>query len=89
MAVGAGQGDVLEIVAKRALILIACGTTLGLGAAVVAGQLLGKVLYGVEPSSPFTYATVFAAILGIAAIACWVPARRAIRIDPLRALRQE
>jgi predicted permease len=89
MAVGASQGDVLGIVAKRAVILIACGTTLGLGAAVVAGQLLGKVLYGVEPSSPFTYATVFAAILGIAAVACWVPARRAIRIDPLRALRQE
>jgi predicted permease len=89
MAIGAGQSQVLNIVARRALLLIGCGTALGLGGALVAGRLLGQVLYGVEPSDPSTFAAVFIAVLAIAAVACWIPARRAIRIDPLTALRQE
>jgi len=89
MAIGAGQGQVLRSVGRRAMILVACGTAIGLGAALLAGRLLGQILYGVEPTDPATFATVFLSILGIAAVASWIPARRAIRIDPLSALRQE
>jgi hypothetical protein len=86
---GAGRGQVLEIVARRALILTGSGTVIGLCAALGAGRLLGQVLYGVEPADPFTFMTVFLMMLAIALLACWVPARRAIRINPVMALRQE
>jgi predicted permease len=89
MAIGADQGQVLRVVARRALVLIGCGTVLGLGSALLAGRLLGQLLYGIEPTDPATFATVFLMILGISGLACWVPARRAIQVDPLTALRQE
>jgi len=89
MAIGAGQTQVLEMVARRGAILIGSGAAIGLAAALAAGRLLGQILYGVEPTDPATFAEVSLAILVIAALACWIPARRAIRIDPLAALRQE
>ncbi len=89
MAIGADQGQVLGAIARRALALIGCGTVLGLGSALPAGRLLGQLLYGIEPTDPATFATVFLMILGISGLACWIPARRAIRVDPLTALRQE
>jgi ABC-type antimicrobial peptide transport system permease subunit len=89
MAIGASQSQVLGLIARRAAILIGSGTILGLGAALAAGRLLGQILYGVEPTDPFTYATVFLMMLSIALLACWIPARRAIRIDPMTSLRQE
>ena len=89
MAIGASQGQVLAIVARRALLLIGSGTVIGLGTALAAGRLLGQILYGVEPTDPFTFATVFVLMLAIASLACWIPARRAIRINPVTALRQE
>jgi ABC-type antimicrobial peptide transport system permease subunit len=89
MAVGAGHGQVLELVARRALVLIGCGTAIGLGSALLAGRVLGQLLYGVESTDGATFGTVFLMILLISALACWIPARRAIRVDPLTALRQE
>jgi predicted permease len=89
MAIGADQGQVLRVIARRALALTGCGTVLGFGSALLAGRLLGQLLYGIEPTDPATFATVFLMILGISGLACWIPARRAIRVDPLTALRQE
>ena len=89
MAIGASQGSVLGLIAKRAAILIGSGTILGLGAALLLGRLLAQILYGVEPTDPVTYGLVFLMMLLIAAVACWFPARRAIRIDPVTSLRQE
>ncbi|MGA2588481.1 MAG: ABC transporter permease [Bryobacteraceae bacterium] len=89
IAIGASQRQVLGIVARRALVLIGSGTVLGLAAALAAGRLLEKILYGVEPTDPVTFATVLVLMVTIAALACWIPARRAIRINPVTALRQE
>jgi predicted permease len=89
MAIGADQGQVLRVVARRALTLIGCGTVLGLGSAFLAGRLLGQLLYGIEPTDPGTFVTVFLLILGISCLACWIPARRAVQVDPLAALRQD
>ncbi|HME05783.1 MAG TPA: FtsX-like permease family protein, partial [Bryobacteraceae bacterium] len=89
MAIGATQAQVLKSVARSAATLIGAGLVLGLGMALGAGRLLERILYGVKPSDPVTFAIVFAIMLGVGAIATFVPARRATRIDPMQALRQE
>ena len=89
MAIGASQGQVLAIVARRAVLLIGSGTIAGLGVALAAGRFLEQILYGVQPTDPLTLAIVLLLLLAIAALACWIPARRAIRINPVTALRQE
>jgi predicted permease len=89
MAIGASQGNVLGMIARRAAILIGTGTIVGLGAALLLGRLLSQILYGVEPTDPLTYVIVFSMMASIALLACWIPARRAIRINPINSLRQE
>jgi len=89
MAIGATQAQVLGSVARGASILIGTGLVLGLGMALFAGGLFERILYGVTPSDPVTFAIVFAIMLGVGAAATLVPARRATRIDPMQALRQE
>jgi predicted permease len=89
MAIGATQAQVLASVARSAAILIGTGLVLGLGMALGAGQFLGRILYGVKPSDPLSFAIVFALMLAIGAAATFIPARRATRIDPTQALRQE
>jgi predicted permease len=89
MAIGATQAQVLASVARSACILIGTGLVLGLGMALGAGRLLERILYGVTPSDPVTFAIVFAIMLGVGAAATFIPARRATRIDPMQALRQE
>ena len=78
-----------QFFARRAVLLIGSGTLVGLAVALAAGRLLEQILYGVEPTDPLTLAIVFVMMLAIAALACWIPARRAIRINPVTALRQE
>ncbi len=89
MAIGAGQPQVLGLVLRHAFVLIGSGTVIGLAAALVVGRLLGQILYGIQPTDPLTFAIVLALMLAVATLACWVPARRAILVDPMRALRQE
>jgi len=89
MAIGADWSEIIAIVGRRAAILVGGGTAIGLAMALLGGQLLGTMLYGIEPTDPLTFATVFAVIVAIGSAACWIPARRAVRIDPVVALRQE
>jgi len=89
MAIGATQAQVLSSVARRAATLIGAGLVVGLGVAFIAGRLLERILYGVTPSDPITFAIVFALMLSIGAAATFLPARRAARIDPMQALRTE
>ena len=89
MAIGATPAQVLASVARSAAMLIGTGLVLGLAMALLAGGLLGRILYGVKPSDPVTFAVVFAIMLGVGAAATFMPARRATRIDPMQALRLE
>ena len=89
MALGASSGHILRLVLGQSLTLAGIGLALGFAGAIAATRLLTSMLFEVTPTDPFTYAIV-ALLLGIVAlVASYVPARRAINIDPLLALRQE
>ena len=89
LALGADRRDILSMVVARGMKLAAIGVVLGLAAAVAASRVLATMLYGVRPTDPPTYVAVALALALIAFIACYVPARRAMRVDPLVALRAE
>jgi predicted permease len=89
MALGASPGDVSRLVLREGMLLAGAGVALGLAGAIAATRLLTSVLFEVKPSDPATYAAV-AILLGTVALAAsYFPARRAARLDPLVALRQE
>ncbi|HKB12567.1 MAG TPA: FtsX-like permease family protein, partial [Vicinamibacterales bacterium] len=89
MALGATSGDVNRLVVMQGLRPALVGVVLGLGGAVIAGRLLRSLLFGITPLDPFTFAAVPPALLAIAALACYVPATRAARLNPTLALRTE
>lgn len=89
MALGAGPGEIARDVVRRAGTLAAAGCAAGLGIAAVAGRGIASLLYGVSPTEPAVYASVAMALLVVALLAAWIPARRAAAIDPLIALRAE
>ena len=89
VALGAKTRDVLAMFVGRGLRLATIGVLLGLVAAVVLTRLMQSVLYGVTPTDPLTFASVGVGLLAVAAVASWVPARRAARVDPMVALRAE
>jgi ABC-type antimicrobial peptide transport system permease subunit len=89
MALGAGRGSVLALVVRQGLILAVVGIGIGICGALSLTRTLGSLLYGVTPTDPFTFATATLVLLGVAALACWLPARQATRIDPMLALRQD
>jgi putative ABC transport system permease protein len=89
IAVGAQRIDVTRNVLGQGLVWVAGGLVLGLVGALASSQLLSVILYGVAASDPSTYLAVFGTLAGLAALACVVPLRRALRLDPIAALRQE
>jgi predicted permease len=89
MALGAAPAQVLRVVLMRTSVLLAIGTVLGLAMSYASGQFFGQILYGVSAHDPLTYASAVALMAAVAFVACLVPARRAIKVDPLTALRTE
>jgi putative ABC transport system permease protein len=89
VAVGAGRADVLRLILGYGTRLALWGTGLGLAAALVFTRLLSSLLFAVSPSDPVTFAGVSLALVAIALLACYVPARRAMQVDPVVALRNE
>jgi putative ABC transport system permease protein len=89
MALGASRSDVLGLVLRQGLVYVALGLALGLAGAFAATRLLASFLFEVKPADPATYAAVAALLAAAALAATYVPARRATRVDPLTALRQE
>jgi len=89
VALGAGQRNVVGLVVGRAMRLSAVGLVIGLGAALLAGQLLRAQLFGISPRDPLTFASIALLLGAVALVASWIPARRAARVDPIVALRSE
>ena len=89
MALGARPSDVLRLVVGQGLGLVAAGLLLGIAGAWMLSKLLSSALYDVSPSDPATFGAVAAVLAASALVACWLPARRATRIDPMAALRCE
>ncbi len=89
MALGAGPRDVVRPILGEALLLALTGVAVGLPVALLTGRLINSQLYGVASYDPLTLAAVVAALVVVALMAAWLPARRAARIDPMVALRHE
>jgi putative ABC transport system permease protein len=89
LALGAGRSDVLRLVMRQGLGLAVTGAAVGLAGALIVSHLIAGLLYGVRPNDPATFAGVALLLMGVALVACYVPARRAMRVDPLTALRYE
>jgi len=89
VALGASKGDVLGLVMRRGLKLAGIGLGCGIAGALGLTHLLGKLLYEIKPTDPLTFAAVSLLLLMVALLACWLPARRAAKADPIVALRAE
>jgi predicted permease len=89
MALGALPRSVLVLVLREGLLLTLAGLAAGVVGAVLITRMMQALLFGVSPTEPAVFAAIAALLLGVAVLACWVPARRAMRLDPLEALRQE
>jgi len=89
MALGAGAGNVLSLVAGQSLKLVAIGGAIGVVAAIASAGILRAVLFGVSGNEPLVYVAVVVLLGVVSTLACWIPARRATRIDPMTALRSD
>jgi predicted permease len=89
MAVGAATGDVVGLIMKQGLALVIVGAVIGMGGALGASRLLRGILYGASVVDPATFIGVPLLLTAVAALASWLPARRASGVDPLEALRRE
>jgi ABC-type antimicrobial peptide transport system permease subunit len=89
MALGAPRRAVMGLVVRQGLLTVVTGLALGVVGAAATTRLLAGFLFGVRPLDPLTFAAAPALLLGVALAACWLPARRATRVDPISALRTD
>jgi putative ABC transport system permease protein len=89
VALGASRSAILQMVLRETLVLAFVGLAIGIPCSLAASRLVGNFLYGVTPSDPATLAAVALMLTAVAALAGYVPARRAMRVDPMVALRHE
>jgi len=89
VALGAQRRDVFRLIMTRGLILVAVGVAVGLGASFAFSRFIGSLLFGVQPNSVTTLAAVSVGLIVVALLSCYIPARRATKVDPMVALRYE
>ena len=89
LALGAKAGDVFKLVIGYGMRLVLIGVAIGLMASLVVTRLMKSLLFGVSASDPTTFAFIALLLVVTALLACWIPARRATKVDPMIALRYE
>ena len=89
LAMGAAQGSILRLILRQGVWIISAGLASGILLALAISRLVGNFISGVSPYDPLTYIGVSAILCAVALLACYVPARRAARVDPMVALRYE
>jgi ABC-type antimicrobial peptide transport system permease subunit len=89
IALGATRAGVVGPLLRRTLVLTACGITLGVAASAAVTRILTSLLFEVSPIDPYAFAGVPVLLVAVAMLACWAPARRAAKVDPLVALRAD
>jgi ABC-type antimicrobial peptide transport system permease subunit len=89
VALGASPRSVLRLIVMQGMFLAVSGVVIGVIGAAVLTRSMESVLFGIEPADPLTFAEVVAVLLATAALASWLPARRALAIDPVTALRSD
>lgn len=89
LALGADSKSILRMVLRQAIGLALAGAAVGLVGALIVSRSIAGLLYGVRPADPLTFAGVAVLLMGVALLASYIPARRAIRVDPLVGLRYE
>ncbi|MFI5127563.1 MAG: FtsX-like permease family protein, partial [Candidatus Acidiferrales bacterium] len=89
LALGAQRADILKMVLRQGLSLAIAGAAVGLAGALIVSHLMAGLLYGVRPTDLLTFAGVAVLLISVALLACYIPARRAMRVDPMVALRYE
>ena len=89
LALGAEPSSVARMIVRQGGVVALAGIAVGLAAAVAGSRLIGSLLYGVSPRDPGVFVATTLVLLGVALLACWLPARRAARLSPLEALKAE
>jgi predicted permease len=89
LALGAQKGNILRVILHQGFQLAVAGASIGIVCAVIVSHLMASLLYGVRPTDPLSFGGVAALFVGVALLACYLPARRAMKIDPMVALRHE
>ena len=89
MALGAGRGGVLRLVLRQGMMPVIAGLAAGALAALAVGSYVSAMLFQVSPHDPIAFAISAAVLMAVSALACWIPARRAARVNPLEAIRYE
>jgi putative ABC transport system permease protein len=89
MALGAERGDVLQMVLMKGVLITALGVAVGVGGALALTRFLSSLLYEIQPADPLTFVAVSLLLIAVALLACYIPARRATKVDPMVALKYE
>ncbi len=89
IALGAPRGELLGLLLRQGMLLVVCGVVAGVIASVALTRFLGTLLFDVQPTDLLTFASVVLLLVAVSAVACFLPARRAMRVDPMVALRHE
>jgi putative ABC transport system permease protein len=89
MALGAQRRDVMRLVVRKGAVLLLVGIAAGVGVSLGVTRFMASMLYGVHPADPLSITSVAVLLTLVALAACYVPARRAMRVDPMAALREQ
>ena len=89
LALGAQKKNILRVILQQGFQLAEAGAAIGIVCAVIVSHIMVSLLYGVKPTDPLSFGGGAAVFIGVALLACYLPARRAMKIDPLVALRHE